>query len=214
MTDLADKADPNVRTVVVQSPSLMRESSRVALAVFHIVFWSFAIISTTVGAGRKNGTTTRPNVMIDEVAFSALDSDDQRIYRQSLEGLSEAEDVRSRTNDWPSVAQLATRKIPPFAADPLDRAHYMWRLMRDGTLVNYVGTPDLASKRPTIAIVVLEPEPGAAPDPQAITDETHHKLKDGTMLHVSIWRGSRTLPAPVSTPAFEDGWRRITRATP
>ena len=31
-----------------------------------------------------------------------------------------------------------------------------------------------------------EPEPGMPPDP-APNDETHHRLTDGTTLHVSIW---------------------------
>ena len=43
-------------------------------------------------------------------------------------------------------------------------------------------------------------------------DETHHKLRDGTILHVSVWTGPKTLDKPAATPAFEDGWRRITMA--
>jgi hypothetical protein len=35
-------------------------------------------------------------------------------------------------------------------------------------------------------LVILEPEPGAPADP-APNDETHHRLPDGTTLHVSIW---------------------------
>jgi hypothetical protein len=132
------------------------------------------------------------------------------VYRQALEGLTEAEDVRSGKGDWPTVDALATRRIPPFAPDPLDRASYRWQLLRDGTLVNYVGTPDAASKRSTFVISILEPDPGTPIDPTAYVDETHHKLKDGTLLHVSIWIGTRTLTRPAATPPFEDGWRRIT----
>jgi len=33
---------------------------------------------------------------------------------------------------------------------------------------------------------IQEPEPGAAPDP-APNDEEHHRLPDGTTLHVYVW---------------------------
>ncbi len=139
-----------------------------------------------------------------------LESADQRVYRQCLEGLTDAEDVRARTGTWPAIDALARRGIPPFAADPVDHAGYSWRLVRDGTVVDYIGTPAAGSKRPTFVIVILEPDPGTPIDPQAIADEVHHKLADGTMLHVSIWIGSRTLASAVAVPAIEDGWRRIT----
>ena len=40
--------------------------------------------------------------------------------------------------------------------------------------------------QPAWVLVILEPEPGAPADP-APNDETHHRLPDGTTLHVSIW---------------------------
>jgi hypothetical protein len=201
------------RTIEVRSPSVARETGAVLRAVAHIVFWSAALMGATWGAGAAS-EAGRTQTAVDEVAFRELDANDQRMYRASLEGLTEAEDVRSRANAWPTVEQLAGKRIPPFAPDPLDRAGYKWTLLHDRTLVNYLGTPDPASKRPTIAIVIVEPDPGTAPDPQAVVDETHHKLKDGTVLHVSIWTGTKALPGAVSTPAFEDGWRRITMAAP
>ena len=199
-----------VRTVIVQSPSVLRETGGVIRAVFHIVLWSAALMGATWFHNRGPDAARKSTTAVDEIAFRDLDATDQRLYRECLEGLTEAEDVRSRTNEWPTVEQLATRRIPPFVVDPLDRANYHWQLLRDGTLVNYVGTPDPASKRPTLLISILEPEPGTPIDPQAYVDETHHKLRDGTVLHVSVWTGSRTVTKPVATPAFEDGWRRIT----
>lgn len=197
-----------VRTVTVQSPSVWRETGGVIRALLHIVLWSAAIMGATWGVDAATGGAPRPTTLaVDEIAFRDLDADTQRMYRAALAGLSEAEDVRSRTRDWPPVEALAARRVPPFAPDPLDRAGYRWKLLRDGQLVNYVGTPTTG---PTIAIVILEPDRNMAADPQAIVDETHHKLRDGTLLHVSIWTGNKPLATPVSTPAFEDGWRRIT----
>jgi len=205
-----------VRTVIVQSPSVWRETGNVIRAVMHIFLWSALIMGASWCTGRHpQGTELRPPaIAVDQVAFRDLDEDSQRMYRLALEGLTEAEDVRSRTNDWPTVDALAARKIPPFTPDPLDRAGYRWRMLRDGTLVNYVGTPDVASKRPTYVISILEPDPGTPIDPQAVVDEIHHKLRDGTMLHVGVWTGTKTLDRPAATPAFEDGWRQITMATP
>jgi len=198
--------DAQVRTVTVESPSLWRETGGVIRALLHIVFWSAAIMFATSGEA-SSGEARRTTLAVDEIAFRDLAGDGQRLYRTALAGLTEAEDVRARTGDWPAVEALAARRVPPFAPDPIDRAGYTWRLLRDGLLVNYVGTP---ATGPTIAIVVVEPDRGMATDPQAIIDETHHKLRDGTLLHVSIWTGPKPLTSPVSTPAFEDGWRRIT----
>lgn len=203
------------QTVVVQSPSVWRETGGVLRAVAHILFWSAAVMGARWGiqrGGTGGSVANAPATAVDEVAFRTLDPADQRMYRRSLEGLTEAESVRGKTGDWPSVEQLASRGIPPFAIDPIDKAGYRWQLLRDKTLVSYQGIPDPASKRPTIVIDVVEPDPGTPIDPQAVVDETHHKLADGNMLHVSIWIGTKTLTQAVSTPAFEDGWRRITMA--
>jgi|GEM_PF-1202590 len=202
-------------TVLVRSPSVLRETGGVIRAVVHIVFWSAAIMGARWGLqSGSSATVSAATTAVDETAFRELDPADQRMYRRSLEGLTEAEDMRSKAGEWPTVEALAKRGVPPFAADPLDKAGYRWQLLHDKTLVNYMGIPDPASKRPTLVIDVVEPDAGTPIDPQAVVDETHHKLKDGTVLHVSVWTGSRTLTAPVSTPAFEDGWRRITMATP
>jgi hypothetical protein len=204
---------PEPRTVIVQSPSALRETGGVVRAVIHITVWSALLMGASWFPGRgASGAAAKPATAVDEIAFRELDADAQRWYRASLEGLTEAEDVRSRSGEWPSVEVLAGRKIPPFAPDPLDRAGYRWRMLRDGTLVNYVGTPDAAAQRPTFVISILEPDPGTPIDPQTPVDETHHKLRDGTILHVSVWTGPKTLDKPAATPAFEDGWRRITMA--
>jgi hypothetical protein len=210
-----DAPDGPRQTVLVRSPSVLRETGGVVRAVAHILFWSAAIMGARWGMrSGATGAAASTTTAVDEVAFRELDPSDQRMYRRCLEGLTEAEDVRSKKGDWPSVDQLAARGIPPFAADPLDKANYRWQLLRDKTLVTYQGVPDAASKRPTIVIDIVEPDPGTPIDPQAVVDETHHKLADGTVLHVSVWTGTKTLTQAVSTPAFEDGWRRITMVAP
>jgi hypothetical protein len=200
-----------IRTVVVRSPSVLREGGAVLRAVAAIAIGAAVVMGSKVGgraADRSGGGA--PELSPDLVAFRALPGDDQRMYRRCLEGLGEAEEARSRSGTWPDVSELAARGIPPFAADPLDRAGYRWQMLRDGALVNYLGVPEAASGRPTLLIAIAEPEPGMPPDPAAVVDESHHKLRDGTLLHVSIWSGTaRTLERPIAMPTFEDGWRKI-----
>jgi len=203
-----------LRTVIVQSPSVMREGGMVLRAVVHILFWSAALMTASRYHAGASGTVASTGATTPDIAlFRDLDPDAQRVFRACLEGLSEAEDGRSRGGEWPTVEQLAARKIPPFAPDPLDKAGYRWKLMRDGALVNYVGTPS-SSDRPSFVISILEPDPSVTPDPQAVTDETHHKLRDGMLLHVGVYAGPRTLTSPMATPPFEEGWRRVTTYNP
>ncbi len=46
--------------------------------------------------------------------------------------------------------------------------------------------PPRTCRRPAWLLVIQEPDPQAPADP-APNDETHHRLPDGTVLHVSIW---------------------------
>lgn len=208
---VAAKSDADVRTVIIQSPSVARELKFVLFVVFQIVFWSAMIMG---GDGSKRAVAAKSTTGFEERPFSDLDPEDQRLYRKCIEGTTEAEDVRATTKSWPSVAEMAKRLVPPFAPDPLDHAGYTWTLRRDGTLVNYVGSPGPGSTRATFMIIVLEPDPGTSPEPGAVPDETHHKLPDGTLLHVSIWIGPKPLAAPVWIPPLENGWRRITMTNP
>ena len=114
------------------------------------------------------------------------DDQQQRTFRELQEGLLEAERIRSSTGRWPDVAALADEGIPPFAADPTRKGpSYKWSSIRQDWVINYLGVPSNSSA-PAWVLVVLEPEPGVPPD-MAPNDETHHRLADGTTLHVSIW---------------------------
>jgi hypothetical protein len=202
------------RTVTVRSPSLWGEAKYVVLAVFQILFWSAMVTGALRPSGKRASTPAAPGSIGFEVAFRDLAGPEQRMFRRCLEGLTEAEDVRGRTGQWPSVEELAARNIPPFATDPVDTARYRWRLLRDGTLVNYVGVPEGDPARPALAIIVLEPDPGTPADPTAPLDETHHRLTDGTLLHVAVWSGPKLFQPPMWSPPVEKGWRRITMVTP
>jgi len=144
------------------------------------------------GGGAAGGGGEARDLMPYQRLFRSLGGEDQRLFRELQEGLLEAENVRSSTRRWPAPAALAARGIPPFAdaAGRGGRRLYRWQLRQDGLIVNYLGTP--ADRRdPAFLLLVQEPDPGApggaaAPGVQA-TDEVHHRLADGTLLHVSVW---------------------------
>lgn len=133
---------------------------------------------------------------------------EQRMFRELQEGLLEAEVRRSTDNTWPGVDALADEGIPPFAFDPTRDVAYDWSLERDGAFVNYLGVPD-DPEAPAWMLLIQEPVPGAPPD-TAREDEEHHRLLDGSMLHVSTWvrdtgHVSRRI---VRTPQGE-GWTQL-----
>ena len=58
-------------------------------------------------------------------------------------------------------------------------------------------------------MLVLEPEPGAPPDP-AKEDEEHHKLTTGVMLHVSTWvRADASVAGSIVRVPQSEGWIQL-----
>jgi hypothetical protein len=199
-----------VRTVEVRPPSARAETRAVARAAFHIVYWSALFISAqtrAAGAGLAAEAPASPF----ERRFQDLPGEDQRLFRGLQEGVVEAERARSATGRWPSVEALGRAGVPPFAPDPLDRARYTWQQVQTGPKVDYVGTPAPGSGREAFFAVIVEPDPGTPNDPLLRADEIHHRLGDGTMIHVSIWTGP---PLAEAGEAFsllppEKGYRQV-----
>jgi hypothetical protein len=140
--------------------------------------------------------------------------EEQRIFRELQEGLLEAETARSTSGSWPQVQSLAAGGVPPFATDPTQRESYRWQLLQRGAIVNYLGIP-AGANAPAWLVMVQEPEPGAPPDP-AGEDEEHHRLGNGTMLHVSIWvhpEGRKIAASVVRVPQIE-AWIQLYAVSP
>ena len=78
-----------------------------------------------------------------------------------------------------------TRLLTAFAALALPGPDYTWTRFERGVVINYLGRP-ADPARPAWLLEIQEPEPGTAPDP-APNDEEHHRLPDGTTLHVYVW---------------------------
>ncbi|MBV8199488.1 MAG: hypothetical protein JOZ15_02585 [Acidobacteria bacterium] len=163
----------------------------------------------TVATGTDGGAEAR-DLLPYQRLFRTLDGEDQRLFREMQEGLLEAENVRSSSRRWPAPAALAAQGVPPFADAPGrgGRRLYRWQLRQRGPIVNYLGLPADA-RDPALLLLVQEPDPqalaagqGAGTLAQA-TDEVHHRLADGTLLHVSTWM--RAAPAPQGAPAAVAG---------
>ena len=195
------------RRAEVRPPSAGAELANVLRFAMVVIIGVWMYLATD--GGTLGGGADKRNLL----PFQALVQDrppvDQRMFRELQEGLLEAERRRADRGAWPEVSSLAADGIPPFAVDPTAKGgRYDWRLMMNGTLVNYLGVPQ-RSDAPAWLLLVQEPEPGAPPD-QAREDEEHHKLITGVMLHVSTWvrTDARVSGRILRTPQAE-GWTQL-----
>ena len=174
------------RTVQIQPPSVRVETLNVVKAAAAIIVIAAAyVFRPSFGASDRAAGAPALGLLPYQKLIREASAGDQRIFRELQEGLLEAERIRAGTGRWPDVAELAGEGIPPFAADPTQKVVYTWTSVRQDWATNYLGVPRDPAQ-PAWVLVILEPEPGAPADP-APADETHHRLPDGTTLHVSIW---------------------------
>jgi hypothetical protein len=200
------------RTVEMRPPSVRVETLNVLKAAAAIVVIvaaylfrpSFADQSQMANRESQIGLLPYQRLIRDAPAA------EQRVFRELQEGLLEAESIRAATGRWPDVSTLAAEGIPPFAPDPTQKIAYKWTSVRQDWVTNYVGVPS-DPVAPAWVLVILEPEPGAPPDP-APNDETHHRLPDGTTLHVSIWNmpeGKRRSGLAALRLPQNEGWTNL-----
>jgi len=198
-----------LRRVEVRPPSARVELANVVRFSMVVVVGIWMVLAADSATFGGKAATTK-----HLLPFQALIQDrpplEQRMFRGLQEGLLEAEARRATSGRWPDAASLAADGIPPFAFDPTDKGGpYDWRLSVNGAVVNYLGLPRREGA-PAWLVLVLEPEPGAPPDP-AREDEEHHRLLDGEMLHVSTWIRAAAPAAPQGTirvPQAE-GWTQL-----
>ncbi len=179
---------------------------------FQVLFWWAVLIAGERGLAAHPGANAVARLAPGQAAFADLPSADQRTFRAIQEGVTEAERLRSSTGRWPTPEELASQGIPPFAPDPIDRDGYTWSMLQKDTDINYVGTPAPGHARPRFLVLIVEPSPGMADDPQTPTDEIHHRLNNGMMLHVTIMMRppGRNLTQPGTWMNGEEGWTQVT----
>ncbi len=194
------------RQVAIARLSFQEELANVIRASASIVVLVWIYLAATLGDGRDLKRTLLPYQALIQNRPTA----EQRMFRELQEGLLEAETMRSAEGAWPSPELLAEQGIPPFAPDPTVRgARYRWSLLKTGNTINYLGLPD-RDGAPSWVVVIQEPQPGVPPD-QLFEDEEHHKLLDGTMLHVATWShaAGRRTPERLTTVPQAEGWEQL-----
>jgi hypothetical protein len=175
------------RATEIRPPSVRVETLNVLKAAAAIVLMVTAyLFRPSLGDPSQSTNRTSPIGLLPyQMLIRDASAAEQRIFRELQEGLLEAEGIRAATGHWPDISTLSSEGIPPFAPDPTQKITYTWTSVRQDWVTNYLGVPSDPAA-PAWVLVILEPEPGAPPDP-APNDETHHRLPDGTTLHVSIW---------------------------
>ena len=146
-------------------------------------------------------STSPSRLMPYQTLVRTLVSSDQAIYEDLQKRLPEIERVRVATGRWPDASTLGV--LSP----------YTWSKAQEGFFLNYLATPSSDVSDAAWLLVIQEPDPQAPPDP-APNDETHRRLPDGTILHVTIWThrfGGQVRQAFVRQPESA-GWTQVLTA--
>ena len=133
-----------------------------------------------------------------QTLVGTLVSTDQATFGDLQRELVELEASRAALGRWPDQSGIKSL------------ASYTWSSAREGFFANYLARPANDVSAAGWLLVIQEPDPQAPPDP-APNDETHHRLPDGTVLHVSIWThrfGGQIAPAFVRQPEGA-GWTQV-----
>lgn len=196
----------------VRSSGSRDERGRVLLLAGLIVIGVAAWLMLDAMGGERGAAR---GLLPHQALVQALSESEQSMYRAIRLGLPAAAADRARDARWPDAAALADQGVAPFSASSGGAAMAVrWERFQQGVTVNYFGRPADPSA-PAWLLDIREPEAGAPPDP-APEDEEHHRLPDGTMLHVFVWMhryGGRVAPRLVPQPEAE-GWIQVFTAPP
>ena len=161
--------------------------------------------------GLRSSVTETGTVLPFQMLARDLVSADQAMFKALKESLLDAEGMRASTGHWPEAAALAGLPRVPLGGDVASTSEvFSWREQTRGVITHYLGLPAQDGSAPAWMIAIREPEPGVPTD-TAPNDEEHHRLPDGTVLHVSIWThrfGGQVDPAFVPQPEAA-GWTQI-----
>ncbi len=205
----ASAAIRHVQVVPLSARAELAHVVRVGLAIV-VAATAYLSVHSSLFAGNPG---TRQLLPFQKLAMSRSESE-QKMFVDIQEGLIEAENRRSTSGAWPTVAALAGDGVPPFAFDPTNRgARYSWTLVHEGAYVNYLGLPN-RPHAPAWLLLVQEPEPGASSN-LVREDQEHHRLLNGMMLQVSTWvrEDGRVAARLINTPQAE-GWTELLAVEP
>ena len=195
------------RTVEARSPSAKKETV-VVIGVAVLVLAAGLVLAPGPTRGPESGAAAE--LLPYQRLFSSLPPKEQLQYRELLEGVVEAENLRAESGAWPSVETLTTAGVPPFLPNPVDKAALAWSQRGQAPVYNYLGRPNGAG----VAWLVLLQESGDRLGKEVPTvadlDEQHHLLNNGEIVHFSVWRrdSAPTHDELIVLPMTE-GWTQI-----
>ncbi len=176
------------------------------VAVFVGIYLGLRSFAVDSGAG---GSLLPYQLLVRDLVTS-----DQAVFAHLRQGLLQAESARASTGQWPDAATVTQLQVATTSTDAsISLPPYKWTRSRQNILVNYLGLPEGDVSVPAWLLRVREPDPLAPGDP-APNDEEHHRLPDGTVLHVSIWThrfGGQVKPDVFANPE-NSGWTQLLTA--
>jgi hypothetical protein len=192
----------------VQTP-LGRSTGQERLKVLGLA--GAVLLLLAVYFGLRTSVTESGRLLPYQMLVRDLVSADQAMFTALKQSLLDAEALRTTTGRWPEPPAVASLpKTAPGGDATLPAAAYTWRRAAVGVVTHYLALPVGDVSAAAWLIVIREPEPGVPTD-TAPNDEEHHRLADGTVLHVSIWThrfGGQVDAAFVPQPEAA-GWTQL-----
>lgn len=170
------------------------------------------VVLVAVYFGVRSSTPETGTLLPYQMLVRDLVAGDQATFEALRQTLLDAEGARAASGRWPDAPSL-TRLPASNQAGGGSGALYSWRQQSQGVITHYVGLPAQDASAAAWMIAIREPEPGVPTD-TAPNDEEHHRLPDGTVLHVSIWThrfGGQLEPAFTAQPESA-GWTEVLTA--
>jgi hypothetical protein len=143
------------------------------------------VVMVAVYFGMRSPVSEPGRLLPYQMLMRDLVTADQGMFNQLKQSLLDAEATRNATGRWPDAPALSSLPNTTPGGAP-SHATYAWRVETQGVITHYVGVPGPDASAPAWMIAIKEPEPGVPTD-TAPNDEEHHRLMDGTVLHVSVW---------------------------
>jgi len=195
--------------VIQSTSSTWRERAGVIALAGGII----SVIAVYLALNAASGGSDAKGLLPYQTLVRTIPEPDQQMFRLIRQGLLAAESDRARTSAWPDAPALAARGVAPFAASS-PGGEYQWARLQQSGIINYFGQPRDPSQ-PAWLLEIQEPEPGLPPDP-APDDEEHHRLPDGTMLHLYVWmhRYGGDVPVGFVRQPQTSGWTQVFSAVP
>lgn len=195
------------RTVEARSPSAKKETVLV-IGVAVLVLAAGLVLAP--GPGRGPEPRAAGELLPYQRLFSSLPEEEQLRYRELLEGVVEAENLRAESGQWPSVEALRAAGVPPFLPNPIDKGALSWSQRGQAPVYNYLGGRDGGGAAWLVLLQESGDRLGKEVPTVADLDEQHRLLSNGEIIHFSVWRRD-SAPAKdelIILPMTE-GWTQI-----